>query len=581
MTSSPLHKTSVLASFLKTLGLLVAVSLAIFSLVGPVLNWPHMDEANYLLQARNIAQGLLPYRDFFEFITPGGQFLAGLWSRLNGFSIVSLRLWVIIGWLVELLLITVMAKGQIKQPWLGLLIAFVALTDLRYPVFQHHFGSGLLALLSVYMAWRSIEIFYQPRQSSSKGQYFLLGCGLLTGLTFWFTQSLGILLTLALGGFSILQCFLHEREEKGLTYSEVSNKLVWLRWVKTWGVAWLLPLLSVHVSAVVLLACSGLLPAFLRDTFGWLGGGNYSQTTVFGYFVTFHQEFLETIKPLTQGVPMPYTALFWCRVPIALHLFLIGALPVVGLLGVGYALPQRFLYRLLRQEDEELLLWWFAALAMMLSTFSYSTSMHIVSNGVLFFLLAAWAIQAWMSRYSSEIRWSKTRWIIGGFAIWGSLTLLGGVIGSAMILLWGSWLPAFPGLNERLIYTETSPNALQFTQVANLLQQAKNAQQTVFIYNESPSLYLTGNVRNATRYTIILPHYTSQRQLQEILNDLKQKQPLYIVYDQAERTLQSDPRFARYLASTLHLPEIERYIQAYYQPYLQAGRLIVFKRKTI
>src|SRR5690606_31309103 len=110
--------------------------------------WPHTDEANYILQARHIADGLLPYRDFYDFVTPGSQLAGAIFIKLNGdFSVVGLRLLVLMGWLVEILLICDMARHHLPRRWLWVLAAFLWLTMSRYPVFQHHFWSGFWALL--------------------------------------------------------------------------------------------------------------------------------------------------------------------------------------------------------------------------------------------------------------------------------------------------------------------------------------------------------------------------------------------------------------------------------------------------
>ena len=473
-------KSSIRTLIKLLIGLLI-FGLLLICLAGPMLSWPRMDEANYLLQARNMAQGLYPYRDFFDFITPGGQLLAALWIRWNGFSIVGLRLWIILIWIFEILLVYQMGKGKLKQSWLAFLVFFLFLTDLRYPVFQHHAISGLMALLAVYCVWQSLQAWYLQGQ---RPRYWLILCGLFTGLTFWVTQSLGLLMLVALGGFSVLHCFLHEREEKNLTYAEVSNQQILKRWLGSWGLAWMLPAILIHVTGLCLLSQAGLLASFWRDAFGWLMGGYYSKTTVFGYFTTFHQEFLETIRPLLEGTSTPYAPFFWFRTPVAIHLFLIGVFPIIGLLGVGYLLPSRFLYRLLKREDEELLLLWCATFAMMLSTMSYSTSMHIVSNGAVGFLLAVWFLQNWMQKYPQQ-----EKWFLRGTTLWAGLTLIAAVIGSGMILQWGTWLPRFPALNESLIYTLPNPNAQQCLAVAQLLQQAEEKQHRVFIYNESPPLY--------------------------------------------------------------------------------------------
>lgn len=560
-TVTPLQTVGLLAAAILVAGLLL------LSGAGYLFTWPEMDEANYLLQARNMAQGMLPYRDFYEFITPGGQLLGALWTQVYGFSILSLRLWVFTGWLVELFLIYEMGKCQLSRPWLILTLFFIALSGMRHIIYQHHFFSGFFALLAVYWLWRYLESWYRQGQKPKK---FLTAGGIFTGLTFWVTQSLGVLLALALGVFSLLHCILNEREEKNLTYREISNVQVFRRWLREWGLPWALPMLLVHGFAFATLAALGLWAPFWRDTASWLLGGHYANTTLLGYYVTFQEELMRVLKPLIEG-----HLLFFFRIPLAFHLLWIGALPIIGLLGVGYQLPQRFLYRLLRFEDEVLLLWWFGALAMMIATMSYSSTLHIVSNGALPFLLGGWVLDYWCGRRLSKL---AAKWLIRFIAVSELAILAGGIIGSVTILLFGAWLPPFPTLKERLIYLGKSPTVNQYLNVARTIQKT-GKDESVFIYNERPSLYLTGSFRNATRYTIILPHYTSQAQMDEIMQALQSKPPRYIVYDQIDRTLYIDPRFAHYQPDELALPRLEAFIRENYTPKMQEGWWLVFERK--
>ncbi len=543
--------------------------LVLMSLAGPVMNWPATDEANYLLEALRIAHGQLPYRDFYEFITPGGQLLGSLFIKLGGFSVVGLRILVLFGWLLEMALIYEMGKTYLSKSWLLLLMTLLWLTFSRYPVFQHHFFSGLTALLAVFFVWRYLQGVYAAKALSR----YLLAAGVCCAITFWITQSLGVLITIALGLLGLLHCLLHEREEKGITFREISNQAVAQRWFKRWGVVWLLPMLAVHAVCIGILCLLGIWDDFLRDAIFWLLGGHYQATTVIGYFPTFHSEFEETLRPLIEGVPWPILGLFLLRIPIALHLVLMGVLPVVGLLGVGYQLPNRFAYRLLRLEDEALLLFWIAAMAMIISTLSYSTSMHLVSNGALAFLLGWIVLYGFLKQFPKRL--VRAQVMIGIFCI---LLLLGAVVGSGIQVLFGVWLPRLPGLGENLLYTDFQTDAGQFLNVVDRLAEARSQKQPVFVFSQTPSLYLASSAQNATRFTLVLPHYTTDVQMREIMADLQKNKPLYIVDDQSLRSLSRDVRFAAYRPDELRLPELEGYIQRYYVLDTAFGRYVIYRR---
>ncbi len=543
--------------------------LMFLSLIGPLMSWPLTDESTYLLQARQMAQGLLPYRDFYDFVTPGSQFIGSLFFRLNGFSLIGIRLLVVIGWLLELLMLYTMGKNHLPKPWLNLLLAFLWLTDSRYPVFQHHFWSGLVALGAVFMSWRYLQSLYNGK---AQPRWIALS-GILCATTFWFTQSLGILLTGALTAFSLLHCFLHERELQGVGYRQVKNQAVLARWLREWGRFGALPWLAMHGLCILTLITLGIWPDFVRDTIQWLAEGHYNQTSVLGYYPTFHQEFVETIKPFLDGVPFPAALLFIFRFPIALHLFLIGALPILGILGMGYALPNRFHYRLLQRQDDELLLLWLCGTALIISTMSYSTSMHITSNGGIAFLLGAVVLARFLNRRPKLEKLMQP--LIGGFY---GLLLLGAVTGSLTMLLWGSWLSPTQTMPQPLLYTDPNTSGPQMVQLLNHLHEANEQKRSVFIFSESPSLYLVGGYQNATRFVLIIPQYTSAPQIKEIMRDLEKNKPLLIVDDMTMHSLLKDPRFAQYSASQLTIPALSEFLSTHYTLQASYGRYGVFRR---
>lgn len=549
-------------------GLIVAVLLVLISMAGPLLSWPMTDESTYVLQARQMAEGLLPYQDFYDFVTPGSQIIGSLLIRLNGFSLLGLRLVILVGWLLELLMMYRMGKNHLPKVWLGLFLAFLWLTDSRYPIFQHHFWSGLTAMASVLMAWQYLQSLYNG--NPKKG--FISLSAVLCAATFWFTQSLGILLTLSLAIYSWLHCFLHEREEQGIGYRNVDNRSVFARWLKTWSVYGLLPWIAFHLVCISILLGLGLWPDFVRDTFQWIAGGHYNQTSILGYYPTFHKEFEDTIRPFLGGVPFPTILLFIFRIPIACHLFLIGALPVVGILGMGYTLPNRFHYRLLQRQDDELLLLWLCATGMIISTMSYSTSMHITSNGGIAFLLGFIVLYRFLLH---KPRAEKTTRLLGnGFC---GLLLLGAVTGSLTVLIWGSWVSTAPAIPEPLIYTEYRTNNRQMVALLNQLHMAESLHRSVFVFCETPALYLMGHYRNATRFALVIPQYTSPSQMAEVMQELEKNQPLYIVDDGTLAMLSRDIRFAQYTPQQLALSEIQHFIHSNYTVQGDYGRYRLYQ----
>ena len=71
-------------------GLAAAVALVLLTTVSPVFNPPKWDEFVYVYDSHRVASGQVPYRDFFNFTTPGiFLFLASV-ERLVGQSSITL-----------------------------------------------------------------------------------------------------------------------------------------------------------------------------------------------------------------------------------------------------------------------------------------------------------------------------------------------------------------------------------------------------------------------------------------------------------------------------------------------------------
>jgi hypothetical protein len=553
------------------LGIGLGLLLVIISLIGPLLSWPLVDESTYVLQARQMAEGMLPYRDFYDFVTPGSQFIGSLFIRLNGFSLLGLRMLIIVGWLVEILLIYTMGKNHLSKVGLGILLAFLWLSDSQYLIFQHHFWSGLMALSSVFMGWCYLQTLYNGKPQ----RHFISLCGILCAATFWATQSLGLILTAALMLYSLLHCFLHEREEKGVGYRHVSKVAVLARWFKDWGVYGALPWLAFHALCIATLSALGIWADFVRDTFQWLAGGHYYKTTLLGYYSTFAQDFKKTIQPFLDGVKFPTLLLFIFRFPIAFNLFFMGLLPIIGILGMGYALPHKFQARLLQREDDELLLLWLCATGMILSTMTYSTAMHILSNGSIAFLLGAIVISRFLARRPKTVR--VMRPIANAFFI----TLLLGVVTSSLtMLLLDPWITPTKAMPDPLHYADPSTSSHQLVTLLSLLRQAEDQHQSVFIFSQSPNLYLVGHYKNPTRFVLVIPKYTSDSQIAEIMRDLERSKPLYIVDDLIIHLMHNDPRFAQYSPAELNIPELQAFLAAHYTLQGNLGRYGVFRRNN-
>lgn len=291
-----------------------------------------------------------------------------------------------------------LGKGHLPWRWLVLSLLFVGTILFRADALW----VGVLCLMAVFLVWKHLHQVYAGETRC----WLLVGSGVITGLLLGGVFHSGLALALGLGLFSVLHCFLHEREEKDISYGQVSGRNVWRRWLRLWGVYWLLPS-GVGFVAVLLAGrffppenVWPALPLQAMPSSGQQAGG-------IGYFSTFHQEFLMIFQDAHsqatawQGAFFQDTAPMWMplaveRALMAMQLALLGFLPVLGIVGLGSQVPNRFVYRLLQRPDEALLLIFVSGTALILGTLWHSTSGQIASNGLLALLMGFIALARWL-----------------------------------------------------------------------------------------------------------------------------------------------------------------------------------------
>lgn len=312
----------------------------------------------------------------------------------------GLRLVMVLGGLLQLALVYRMVQSHLSKPWLELFLVFLWLTGVRNWAVSPEAGAGLTALLAVLFVWLHLRQVYAGEIRVG----LLVAATLLIALTGWLSLETGVSLALGIAFFSWFHSFLHEREERGVSYSKVSSKVVFKRWLGLWGLYWLLPLMLFYFVGLGILAISGWLPLLSSGRDDARLAILTGQTPVIGYFSSFHREFTQAFQPVTNasGKPGFFAPVF--QTLHALRLLFIGLLPVAGILGIGYQVPNRFVYRLLQRPDEELLLFWSCGTALILSTFWASTSMRIVSVGALSCLLGFLVLVRWLKQRAKAER---------------------------------------------------------------------------------------------------------------------------------------------------------------------------------
>lgn len=148
--------------------------------------WRVGDEGTLVHNAVRVAEGEIPYRDFFEVMAPGTFFALSWFFKLFGAGWAVSRLYLLLGALGILLLLLHLA-WKLRPGPRALYPAFfyLAISFPKWPAVSHHWDSTLAALASF-----ALFIHWTDKRNTAS----LAAAGLLAGVTTCFVQQKGVLL---------------------------------------------------------------------------------------------------------------------------------------------------------------------------------------------------------------------------------------------------------------------------------------------------------------------------------------------------------------------------------------------------
>ena len=152
--------------------------------------WRIGDEGTLVYGAQLVAQGALPYRDFFEVMGPASFYWLGLFFKLFGTNILVARTVLLLTASLTVILLYWMTRRVYQGPFDLLPSLFYLVVSFPlWPGTNHHWDSNLFGLLAVgaFFLWQD------------RGRWWFLAlAGILAGLTSCFIQQKGLCLVVAL-----------------------------------------------------------------------------------------------------------------------------------------------------------------------------------------------------------------------------------------------------------------------------------------------------------------------------------------------------------------------------------------------
>ena len=512
---------------------LVGGTLVLLSLVYlfPLVNMLHRvgDEGSLLYAAALVADGALPYRDFFEVYGPANYYWLASFFRIFGTHVLVARL----------LFALTAATSAFLLYWLsarirpGLTAALPSVFYLvvgfaSWPVTSHHWDSNFFFLLAL----AAICNWQTDRRPT-----WLFAAGLLAGLVTCFMAPKGLLLVLAVAGTVWLS---------GGARRARARQLVLL--AGAYGV--------IGLSVLAYFAYRGGLADLVFATAVW-PLSQYHGVNVLAYG-SFLGEFWSEWSAIMGGVRPAWLASIATALPM-LPWLLIFVLPA-GLFALGIACLAQSEKRsqLFRSAT---LPYWLGGLALWASELHRPDLFHLLWGSPLLLVLG---IEAWTVALSHR---GRTRF--SGLALLCSSLLCLAVLNGLRV----------SGAQEQVTTRRGTLCSFAPDPALVFLHDVTKPGDPVFVYPYYPMYYFLADLENPTRFSILMYRFNSEEQFRETVAALEAATPEYVLWD----TAVAGENLRRWFPGYRHPPAeelvVEPYLEAHYLQVGTAGGFRLMRRK--
>ncbi len=454
--------------------LLFVFSAAYFFLFAKVL-WRIGDEGTLVYGAQLVAQGALPYRDFFEVMGPGSFYWLGLFFKLFGTNVIVARAVLLFTSSLTIVLLYWMTRRIYQGPFELLpSIFYLIISFPLWPGANHHWDSNLFALMAVgaFFLWQD-----QGRR------WFLVLAGVLAGLTSCFMQQKGLFLVVALGLVVLVN---------GCRAAETKSRVASNLGILLGGYA--------AVGGLVLLffyLAGGLSDLIYANLIWPLTRYENVNGTPYGYYLValyydYYKQILDTIFifPLSQVLTLI----------IMIPFYVIFCLPF---LLIGFAVIS-FFSKSSRTKifDAKMLAYWAAGLAIFISEMHRQDMNHLIYGSPLLIVMLMCSIYYYLD---------NTR--IFKYVVVGVITCCFICLGSlnASITI---------GANQKIVTRRGTLYSFNEDPALRFLIEHTSPGDYVFIYPYYPMYYFLADVRNPTRYSILVYNMNTETQFDEAIISL-------------------------------------------------------------
>jgi 4-amino-4-deoxy-L-arabinose transferase-like glycosyltransferase len=519
---------------LQKVGLLLLFSVVYLFIFVRVL-WRVGDEGLVVYGAQLVAEGNLPYRDFFEVFGPGSFYWLALFFKVFGTSFFVARMVLLITGAVIVILIYWMTRriyhGSFDMlPSLFFLIVGIPL----WPATNHHWDSILFALLAI-----ALFFLWQDKGNN----FYLFASGMLSGVTSCFIQQKGLLLILAL----IVTVVVNEMRKR-----ELRKKIIIHCGLLLIGYS------LVGISVIFYFYLAGGLQELIFANLIW-PLKNYHSLNICPYgYGLFELHFKWWSSLMSSIFPPTISQIFKIIIIVPyLFVFFLPGLILIVTLGAWW-----------RGSDWHELFgpvmfpYWLGGLALWISELHRKDIMHLIYGSPLLIII-------FFVNQKNLFKNNKAIYNISSALLVFCLIFLG--IFNAAVAVNAKDMNARRGT----VYLLKNDEALKF------LNEKTRPGEEVFVYPYYAMYYFLANVKNPTRYNNLLYQYHTQEQFLDAIKDLEQKKVTYILWD----TLVENQNIKKWFPQYQYVPKDDLLLEAYFEQHYEIigikNGFRVLKRKGI
>ncbi|MGI8958285.1 MAG: ArnT family glycosyltransferase [Bryobacteraceae bacterium] len=473
------------------------------------------DEGTIVYGAQRVLEGQVPYRDFVEMMGPGSFYWLALFFKLFGLGWQVTRLYLLLTGVATALLVYSITRRFLRGAVSFLPALFtVILGQPFWPACNHHWDSNLFALATIlcFLKW-------QDRQRFA----WQIAAGTLAGITSCFIQQKGFFLLLA-----FMVAILARPKIPGARRT-VGSEIGYVSAAYA----------SVGACVALLFYRAGALSDLLYANFTWPLSG-YEKMNQIPYGKGMADLAIGPSSSLLNVLPAPCALMIGllCLLPF----LLIAASPPLVIGSTAAAVWKSRVRGLPFCGPMMTLL--LTGLALWLSEIHRSDMIHLLFGAPV--LLIALFVSAEHLFDRSRIK----------NVLLATITL--GIVLLGFFKLAECW-PSYQMETRRgAVLDVTRDDALEF------LNSAVAQREWVFVYPYYPMYYYLADVRNPTRYSILLYHYNTAEQFDEVIRNLESRHVKYVLWDTFVDGANLRTWFPAYIQPPQDQLKLERYLRLAY-----------------